>query len=406
MARRYVGLAWLALLGASIASPALGDDPPGKSNILGDTEARIRLAKQSLSSTVESALSKAGKLPADVALVVLQTVEKEVKDANYLTSEERKTYLDQLSAKRKSLNAGASAPAAKANVRPPSKDELEESERIRGEINAIKALEKQGQGAVARARLKALQDKYPNHPTLMAFSAVNARQQMNDDQNRISKDRRNSEGSAFTDIDRSSGNVPPNGSISYDPKVWEKAGKRAPFGDVYTRLTGREKEYLKVLDQVTKTDFNLNETGFDQVLKMLEKELGFPLIISKATMDEVRITYESKLTYQIPRNVSKRTLLKSVLAELGLTYIIKGELVQVVSFVQAKNEHRVGVISVASMMRPGSNVDDLIKLIKATVEPDSWDTSGGTGTITFQQPGALIIKNSAEVIYQLGGRPK
>lgn len=405
MARRFVGLAWLALLGAPITTPILADDPPGK-NLLGDTEARIKLAKQSLSSTVESALSKAGKVPADVALVVLQAAENDVNEANYLTADEKKNYLAQLSAKRKSLEATTNAPAAKTSVKPPSKDEMEESERIRTEINAIKALENQGQGGTARARLKALQDKYPNNPTLLAFASVNARQQMNQDQNRIESSRRSGDDSAFKGVESSAGNVPPNGAISYDKKVWEQAGKRKPFGDVYSRLTGKEKEYLKILDQPTKTDFNLNETGFDQVLKLLEKELGFNLIISKATMDEVRISYESKLTYQIPRNVTKRTLLKSVLAELGLTYIIKGELVQVVSFVQAKNEHRVGVISVATMMRPGSNIEDTIKLIKATIEPDSWDTSGGTGTITVQPPGALIIKNSAEVIYMLGGRPK
>jgi len=123
-------------------------------------------------------------------------------------------------------------------------------------------------------------------------------------------------------------------------------------------------------------------------------------------MEEVRVAYDTKLTYQIPKNVSKRTLLKGVLAELGMTYILKGELVQVVSFIQAKNEVRVGILDVATLVSTGRNIEDLVKLIKSTVEPDSWDTSGGVGTITIRPPGTLIIKNSAEVIYQLGARPK
>lgn len=403
MARRFAGLAWLALLGASIASTALADDPPGK--LLDDTQNRIKLAKESLASTIESALNRASKLPTDNALLILQSAESSVNEATYLSAEEKKNYLAQIAAKRKSLDpaAGASKPTSS---KPPTKEEMQESERVRDEINAIKAMEKQGQGAAAKVRLRALQDKYPNNPTLMNFAAVSARQESTKDQSRISGERRASEGAAFTDIDRSSGNVPPNGSISYDKKTWDQASKRNPVGNVASMLSGREKEILKKLDQETKNDFNLVETSFDQVLKMLEKEIGFSLIISKATMEEARITYESKLSYQIPRNVSNRTLLKSVLAELGLTYIIKGELVQVVSFLQAKNEMRVGFMNVATMIRGGPSIDDLIKLIKSTIEPDSWDTSGGNGTITVQPPGTLIIKNSAEVIYRLGAKPK
>ena len=404
MARRFVGLAWLALLGAPIASPVLADDPPGK--LLGETQERFRLARESLTSTVQSAISKAGKLPADAALIVLQSAENDVNEAQFLTADEKKNLLAQLAAKKKGLDAAGMASAPTTPARKPSQEEMKESEFIREEINIIKALEKAGNGAQAQSRLKALQARYPNNQTLLAFATVNSRQGTANDVNRLKSERAANEGNAFTDLDKSAGNVPPNGAMSYDKKTWDKASKRSPVGSVANNLTSKEKEYLKVLDQNSKTDFNLNETSFTEIMKMLEQELGFALVISKATMEEVRITYESKLTYQIPKGVSKRTLLKSVLAELGLTYIIKGELVQVVSFVQAKNEVRVGVMDVATIVRSGTSTDDLIKLIKATIEPDSWDTSGGIGTITIQPPATLIIKNSAEVIYRLGARPK
>ena len=283
---------------------------------------------------------------------------------------------------------------------------MQTSERIKDEMNIIRALEKAGESAKAKSRLKALMDKYPNNPSLLAYASVSSRQESVKDQNKTSADRNNTEQAVFGDISRSASNAPANGTMSYDKKVWDKASKRDPVGSVVNNLTKREKDYLRILDQASSTDFNLNETSFDQVLKMLEKELGFKLIISKATMEEVRITYESKLTYQIPRNVTKRTLLKSVLAEMGLTYILKGELVQVVSFIQAKSEMRIGILDISTMVRSGNNINDMVKMIKSIVEPDSWDTSGGTGTITVQPPGTLIIKNSAEVIYQLGSKPR
>lgn len=401
MVRRFAGLAWLAFLSLSISTTLRADDPPSK--LLDDAATRMKLAKDALRASVDAAISKAGKLPADAGVIVLQSAENDVNEATFLTAQEKKSFLAELVSKRKSLESGVPAAPAKP-ARVTTKDELEITERIREELKAIKALDQSGQGTVARGRLKSLMDKYPDHPALLAYAEVTARQGMAKDQTRINSTRKNNEGTALSDVN--TGTVPPNGSIAYDPEKWAKAKKRPPAGSVTNNLSSREKEILKVLDQPSKTEFNLNNTNFADVVKQLERELGFNLVISKATMEEVRITYESALTYQIPKNVSKRTLLKSVLAELGLTYIIKGELVQVVSFLQAKNELRVGVLDVSTMLRTGSSANDLIKLIKTTVEPDSWEGAGGNGSITFHPPGIFIIKNSAEVIYQLGARPK
>lgn len=409
MVRHFAGLAWLALLGAGIPTITLADDPPGK--LLEDTTARIKLAKDALKINIDAAISKAGKLPADAGIIVLQSAENEVNEANFLTPDEKKGYLTNLAAKRKSLESGTPLAPASPSKSSLSNNDLQANERIREELNIIKALDKAGESAKSKARLKALMDKYPNNSTLMAYATVSTRQDSVKDQNKASADRAKSGSAAWASIDASAANVPPNSNgVAYDKDHWNKISDpekgRKPTGSVTNNLTKREKDYLRILDQATTTDFNLNETNFDQVLKMLEKELGFPLIISKATMEEVRVAYDTKLTYQIPRNVSKRTLLKGVLAELGMTYILKGELVQVVSFIQAKNEVRTCILDVATLVRTGGNINDIVKLIKTQVEPDSWDTGGGVGTITIHPPGTLFIKNSAEVIYQLGARPK
>ncbi|MBL8822862.1 MAG: DUF4974 domain-containing protein [Planctomycetia bacterium] len=403
MVRRWFVLAGLSLCFLNPAAQA--DDPPGKQ--LEETATRIRVAKESLKHTVESALSKAGKLPVDAGIVVLQSAENDVNEANFLTAAEKKEFTDQLTAKRKAIESGL--PASKPAPATTSKEENQTNEKVREELNLIKTLDKQGHVATAKARLKALMDKYPQHPALLAYATVTSRQDIARDYNRLNADRNTSTNEAMSDIVKSAGNVPPNGTIKYDKEAFDKASKREPVGSVFSKLTGREKEILRTLDQPSKTDFSFNNTSFDQVIKSLEKELGFQLVISKATMEEVRLSYESTLTYEIPRNVSKRNLLKSVLSELGLTYIIKGEIVQVVSFLQAKNEMRVGVMDVASLINgvgAQQNVNQIINLIKTTVEPDSWEGAGGNGTITFHPPGTLIIKNSAEVIYQLGARPR
>lgn len=400
MARRFVGLAWLALSCAALPTTVFADDPPSK--LLEEAATRARLAREALSVTVDNAISKAGKLTADAAGIVLAETIKEVNEANYLTPDERKGFLTKLKAQQKSLDTGATTQADKKPATP--KDEADKNDRIRAELKQIEALDKQGKSGDARARLRALLEKNPTNAALLAYATTSSRQDLVKDINRINKNKGDSERGALNDLDSSSGNVPPNGSISYDKERWEKATKRPPAGSVANNLSKREKDILATLDQASKTDFNFNNTSFDQVIKSLERELGFNLVISKQTMEDVRITYESTLTYEIPKNVTKRNLLKSVLSELGLTYIIKGELVQVVSFLQAKSEMRVGILDVGTLMRNGQSAESLINLIKTTVEPDSWDGSGGNGTITVQG-NLLVIKNSAEVIYQLGARP-
>jgi hypothetical protein len=379
--------------------PALALAQDGK--LLDDYAKRAEIAKQALQSTVDSALNRAGKLNPDLALIALERAEEEVNNAPYLTPAEKKTFLDKLTAKKKVVSITAQ-PSNKEATHQAARTDRATEDYIQNELAAIRALEQQGSYGVANARRRALADRYPTHPALTAQSTLGTRQEFLNDSNRLRAQRDRAANSARADIDRSAGNVTPD--IKYDPEVWAKAEKREPVGSL--NFSKREKDLLNKLDERTETDATFNNTSFDQVLKTLEKELGIPLVIGKATMDEVRVGYETVVTYQMPKGVSKRTLLKGILAELGLTYIIKAETLQIVSVLQAKNEMRVGIMDVATLINNRGSADEIIRMIKAQVEPDSWDTGGGNGTITYLAPGTLIIKNSAEVIHRLGARPK
>jgi hypothetical protein len=400
MARRLFMLAWLALVGVNCPSIIQADDPP---SALQDAATRARLAKDALKATVDSAISKAGKLDADAASIVLQSAETEVNEASYLSPADKKALLGQIAARKKELSKPAAAGAPASPTKMP-REEVDKNERIREELNIIKALDKNGDSATAKKKLKELAAKYPGTPAISQYLELTSRSEMLNDYNRLSKARGSGEQSALNDV--GPGAVPPNGSIQYDKKAFDNATKRKPFGSVANNLSKREKEILAILDQFSKTHFNFSNTSFEQVKKQLEDELGMQLVIGKQTMEEVRLTYESTLSYEIPKGVTKRNLLKSVLSELGLTYVIKGEILQVVSFTQAKSELRTGMLDVGTLIRNGQNADALIKLIKLQVEPDSWEGAGGNGTITYAGNGLLVIKNSAEVIYQLGARPK
>jgi hypothetical protein len=393
------------LFGAALVSlialvPVRADDPPG-SKLLEETSNRAKVANQALRATVDDALSKAGKLPTDAALIVLQDAESQVKEATYLSEEERKKLLGQISGKIKNLSQTKPAEEARPAVSP--NDPTAVQEKIHQELNTIRGLQQQGQQAEAQTRLAALRERYPNNPAFSIGSAVSARQQVARDNDRLSQQRTLGMQAAQAGIDKSA-SAGITESAQWPADFLQKTKDRQPV--TLSSLTNREKQLLGKLDEKTTTDFNVNQTPFEQVLKLLEKEIGSSLVITKATMDDMRITYDSVLTYNMPKGVSKRTLLRSVLGELGLTYVVKKEVLQVMSILQAKNELVAGVLDIQTMVTRGHNPDDIIRMIKSSVEPDSWDTSGGPGTIYFSPPGMLIIRNSAEVIYNLGAKRK
>jgi hypothetical protein len=50
-----------------------------------------------------------------------------------------------------------------------------------------------------------------------------------------------------------------------------------------------------------------------------------------------------------------------------------------------------------------ARADELIRLIQATVAPETWDVNGGRGTIGFWSPHpALVIRQAGEVHHQVG----
>ena len=77
------------------------------------------------------------------------------------------------------------------------------------------------------------------------------------------------------------------------------------------------------------------------------------------------------------------------------------------------NRSRNRVSGTATKSDPGSgalggseqqNVAELISLIEATIEPDSWTARGGNGSISyFSKLKVLVVRQRAEVHHQIGG---
>ena len=98
-----------------------------------------------------------------------------------------------------------------------------------------------------------------------------------------------------------------------------------------------------------------------------------------------------------------RTVLHKVLADLGLTYIIRNEAIQVVSPAMAKQMMVTKTYYIRDLL-PGGwgffsavQAAQLIDMIQSTVEPQSWKANGGDGTIVYDPiTRALVVRQNAE----------
>lgn len=199
----------------------------------------------------------------------------------------------------------------------------------------------------------------------------------------------------------------------YDlPDDWvEKSKRRSNLA----KLTETEKAILEALKKPVRVDYNM-ET-FQSVIDHLSKQMGQNILIDKQSLDEMNVTYDTPITLRFNKPVSARTALKRVLADVGLTYVIRKETIEVTTLARAREmmtvrTYYVGdLMGVASPMLPA--IENQFLMIQAIgmilnqiqgIEPASWDGRGGPGTVTFDPVRmAIIVKQSAEVHYMLNG---
>ncbi|MEY4395372.1 MAG: hypothetical protein RL595_2621, partial [Planctomycetota bacterium] len=149
-------------------------------------------------------------------------------------------------------------------------------------------------------------------------------------------------------------------------------------------------------------------------LDVMERQFGSPLIVDQQALAQINVTLETPISVN-SRGWSTRTVLRKVLADLGLSYIIKNGSVQITTPDRARETvttraYPIGdVINSVNFMLPGyynevafmQSVNNIISSIKA-LDPKSWEPEG-SGSIVFEPSTmSLIIRQTAEFHYMMG----
>src|SRR5262249_18507794 len=147
-------------------------------------------------------------------------------------------------------------------------------------------------------------------------------------------------------------------------------------------LTKKEEAIMEALRTPIPVDFK--KARFEDVMDHLEKQSGVHFLFDKGTLEQAGVSYDSTISMSA-RGVSLRTVLKKVLGELNLAYVLKDETIQVVTREEAKRMLVARTYSIADLvtavdMRWGpiitqymimQNINQLMAMITSTIEPQS-----------------------------------
>ncbi|QDS91448.1 hypothetical protein FF011L_01780 [Roseimaritima multifibrata] len=129
--------------------------------------------------------------------------------------------------------------------------------------------------------------------------------------------------------------------------------------------------------------------------------IGTPFYIDRASLEEIGLTLEVEINTDVPAP-SLADQLDAALAPLSLTWY-RLRTVLVVATKEATEKK--GMETLAYRIPIPRNDVSAVKARLETVEPSSWESSGGDGTIAVL-PGAMMIRQSPEIHRQLARQLK
>lgn len=407
---------WCSVLALAVAMLASAPARADERDRLEEVRRLNEVAAQALENDVRDAIKSADKLKSDPdkAIGILKGALERLKKDSVLKSEKRIALLleTQERVATLELRAKAGSDARADQPRKPAEEKGEDT--LKRDLDHIKALQLDGKYAEAGRLAEELAKRYPDSP-----AAVQARERAraNDglrDASQIQKDKASGTTGVINSTARS---AVPVASDYQLPANWKELSERRQkyASGQLVELSAKEKAIIEMLNGVTTEAISWQDAPLEEVIKRLEKELGVPIHVHKAALDELKIDYTTTLSVSLPKQVSRRTLLRRVLNEIGLTYVVKNEQIEVMNLLRAQNELvtryfdisdlvKLGGLSGITGQRGADPIQGLIDFIEKTVDPGSWQRNGGPGSIVYFAPTkTLIVRNTAEVINAMGG---
>jgi len=290
--------------------------------------------------------------------------------------------------------------------------EMANQEKLMRQLDQVKVLRDAGRNDEANRLAAELREQYPDNPVVILTARNGITNDRLNEYYRLLNERERRLLAVQADIQRSA--TPIAGDIEFPSAAkWAEITKMRSNTQ---RLTPQEKAILQALE--TPITLDLPDGKLEETLQWISDKFKIPFIIDKASMDQLMIGYDAPVKIKA-RQISTRTVLRKILGEVGLSYVVKDQVIQIMTPDRARGMLTTRVYYIGDLLgafdmrlppvlnqiQTAQNLAGLMDYITKNVDPDSWaiNERGGLGSIAFDPlRGALIVKQSAEVHYFLG----
>jgi hypothetical protein len=375
-------------------APAASDATPEQAKAEADIRQAVRQIQELSEDRPERALARLKQL-------------QDRLDADAVLSQERRAALkrmvtDRIRVTEAEIERRAVNDAVRSERRADDEQRVREQSITRRLLDGLKKLQQDGKGTDAGRAADDPARRLSASPAVQAARRINEVADQLARNRQLQRDRERGAAEVVRSVERSA--RPPSGDVEFPADWKEKTQIRTKTTAV--RTTPTERAILRALDTPISVDFQ--GSPLETALEYLRTLTGQPIIVNREALEAAGVSYESQVTFRI-KGATLRTVLRKILGDVGLTYVVKDEVIQVVTPLEARNlmvtrVHYIGdLITAPDEFGAAWQAGQIIKLIQSVVEPGSWAANGGPGTIAYDPlTRSLVIKQSAEFHGTLG----
>ncbi len=417
-------ITWALLFSLTFAASRLDAQSPAAER----AKLEQALAEQKAAGEVDSAIASAdqyAKVSTSKAIEILKAAQTSLALAANLGSTIRTELDKKLEARILALSPKAAGPRVGVDPRMAEiklglraqfdRDTLEAKEVAEG-LKKYADLKDAGRPDEARRALATLMVKYPRNPLLDVAGIQNyTSEQIRAD---AAFQERYADAMLKNGRDVMASAIPAVGDITFmNAAEWRKLSELRRKQD-QIQLTEKEEQILKSLE--TAVSLNFQDRPFEEALQDLSNKMNQELFIDKQSLKDTGLDLTRPINFK--GNVSARTALRAILQSNQLTFLVKGEMIQVVTLERAERDlttrsyylgdlvmgtgpfgNAIQFGPVASYQQAIQNAEQIVKAIKDSIDPRSWKDNGGACSVTFHMPSlSVVVKASTEVHALMG----
>jgi hypothetical protein len=157
-------------------------------------------------------------------------------------------------------------------------------------------------------------------------------------------------------------------------------------------LSASDAKIFAALSEGTKFEFA--DTAFSDVVDYIKQKHEIEVQLDNKGLADAAVDPSTPVTRSVD-GISLRSALRLILEDLDLTYVIQDEVLKITSKEKADEILTTRIYRVDDLLKRRVTIRELIDVVVATVQPDSWDESGGPGSI-MPLAGVLVVSQKLD----------